>query len=118
MRSASTLNSWMMSVSSVAMIVKLALVIIAFCSAPAFARAGTSAVFGMLLALRGQQAEQHAGGDADADRGPRIGAHVLVGGDDRLPGLLEQRLRHVGQRGLGGLQFLLEHGARRAEAFV
>src|SRR3954447_644110 len=40
------------------------------------------------LALRCDKAEQHAGCDRDADRGPRIGAHVLVGCDDRLPGLL------------------------------
>src|SRR5258707_1124415 len=118
MRSAPTLNSWMMPFSSVAMIEKLALVRIAFCSAPAFARAGTSAVFTMLLALRGQKAEQRAGCDADADGGPRIGAHVLAGGDERFPGLLEHRLRRVGQRGLGGLQFLLEQGTRCPEAFV
>ena len=35
MRSAPTLNNWMMPFSSVAMIAKLALVRIAFCSAPA-----------------------------------------------------------------------------------
>src|SRR6185503_8805752 len=39
MRSAPTLNSWMMPFSSVAMIEKLALVRIAYCRAPAFSRA-------------------------------------------------------------------------------
>src|SRR5688572_4434597 len=39
MRSAPTLNSWMMPFSSVAMIEKLALVRMAFCSAPVLSRA-------------------------------------------------------------------------------
>src|SRR6476619_1642390 len=41
MRSAPTLNSWMTPFSSVAMLEKLALLKIAFCSAPVFSRAAS-----------------------------------------------------------------------------
>src|SRR5579859_5440735 len=48
MRSAPTLNSWMMPRSSVAMIEKFALVRIAFCNAPALSRAFCTRAFGLV----------------------------------------------------------------------
>jgi len=51
MRSAPTLKIWMTPLASVAMLEKLALLKIAFCSAPALSRAASLRISGMIFVL-------------------------------------------------------------------
>src|SRR5438445_10806837 len=97
MRSAPTLKSWMMPFSSVAMIEKLALVRIAFCSAPAFSsfvRMVASSIRGRFIAV--------------CALGHSASAHRLIDLDDR------QQDQRLGQA-RDATEHLLEPAARRIE---
>ena len=71
MRSAPTLNSWMMPFSSVAMIEKLALVRIAFCKAPVFSNASWRRTSVMPCRLAGIVAGRGTASSLGHGRAPR-----------------------------------------------